>query len=468
VGLIRDWVKDRFGLGPIWEHALRRRVARGPWYYGDGAALALLLGVLVFTGVLMTLTYTPHPDHAYASVQRITTQERMGWFIRGLHYWAAGMMVVLIVVHVLRQILVGGYKFPREGTWLIGVCLFFLVMVMAFTGYVLRWDERAVHALKVSMHMFYRVPWIGERLAFLVQGGPEMGAATATRIYSVHVLITPLLILALVAYHLYLVEIHGITSRPERRRRIETSQEQKRIYKAAAHSRSEGEHFYPSTVFSSGLFAMVVFAVVALAAWLAGPPELLDPALADPLAFPAEEWWFWWYSGLIAHLPPSVAPWFVVIFPVALLAVLVLLPFVDRGPARGIRQRPWAVVVVILVAVSLLYFTDVRRRSPWTGWPAVGPPELPVDVHLPDRAERGRILFAEYGCTACHAIAGRGPRVGTDLARLSPLYSRAEMRVYILRPPPGVPMPPYEGRISDGDLERILDFIHAAQAFPRK
>jgi ubiquinol-cytochrome c reductase cytochrome b subunit len=282
---------------------------------------------------LMTLTYTPHPDHAYASVERITRQERMGWFIRGLHYWSAGMMVVLIVVHLLRQILVGGYKFPREGTWLVGVGLFFLVVLMAFTGYLLRWDERAVHALKVSLHMLYRVPWIGERMVWLVQGGAEVGPSTATRLYSVHVLITPLLIFALFAYHMYLVVVHGITARAERRRRIDSVDEQKHVYKRAAHSRSEGEHFYPSTVFSSGLFAMVVFAGVALLAWLAGPPQLMDPAHTDPLAFPAEEWWFWWYSGLIAHLPPSVAPWFVVVFPIALFAVLALLPFIDRGPA---------------------------------------------------------------------------------------------------------------------------------------
>jgi ubiquinol-cytochrome c reductase cytochrome b subunit len=464
----RDWIIDRFGLQPIWEQTMRRRVARAPWYYGDGAALTLLLGVLVLTGMVMTLTYSPHPDNAAATLVEITERQRLGWFVRALHYWSAGMMVVMLFVHVLRQVLVGGYKFPREGTWLVGVGLFFLVLTMAYTGYMLRWDDRGLYALKVGLHGLSRVPWIGDRLVYLVQGGPEPGLATATRLYSVHVLIVPLLILALVGLHLYLVMVHGVTSPAERRQAVHTPAEQRRIYKAAAHSRREGEHFYPSTMFSSGVIAMAVLSVVVATAFFAGPPRVQPPASMVQPSPPAEEWWFWWYSGLIAYLPRAIADWFVLAFPIALFVAMVLLPFLDRGPYRGVRKRPVAVGFVIAASIALLYFSDSRRRSPWTGNPAAPPPTLPVGIEIPPRAERGRQLFAVYGCSACHAIAGEGPQVGPDLARLGPLYSRAEMRGYVLQPPPGIPMPAYRGRISDSDLERILDFIHTAQAFPRK
>jgi ubiquinol-cytochrome c reductase cytochrome b subunit len=173
-GKWRAWVADRFGLAPVRENFLKRRVPRDPWYFGDGATLLLLLMVQVVTGAVLALSYTPTPDAAYASVEQITDGQPFGRFLRGLHYWSAGLMVIMLFFHLFRQVLVGGYKFPREGTWLIGVGLFFAVLVMAFTGYVLRWDERAVHAVRVVLHMFYQVPVIGEALVYFVQGGPAI------------------------------------------------------------------------------------------------------------------------------------------------------------------------------------------------------------------------------------------------------------------------------------------------------
>jgi quinol-cytochrome oxidoreductase complex cytochrome b subunit len=182
----KDWIADRFGLKVIDDHVLKRRVAKGRWYYGDGATLLLLFTVLVATGAMMTLTYTPSPERAYQSIVEITERQRLGWFIRGLHYWSAGMMVVMVFFHLFRQILVGGYKSPREGTWYIGVLLLVCVFIMAFTGYVLRWDERAIYALLVSLHMFSYVPLIGDWLVMFVQGGETLNPFTLPRIFSVH------------------------------------------------------------------------------------------------------------------------------------------------------------------------------------------------------------------------------------------------------------------------------------------
>jgi ubiquinol-cytochrome c reductase cytochrome b subunit len=464
----RSWISDRFGLEEFQKAALNRRVARTPWYYGDGAALALLFGVLVFTGALMTLTYSPSPQGAYESVQHITQRQRLGWFIRALHYWSAGAMVVMLFAHLLRQILVGGYKSPREGTWLIGVLLFFGILTMAFTGYVLRWDERAIYALRVSLHMFSNVPLIGDHLVVLVQGGAEMGAQTLTRLYSVHVIWVPLLLMALVGFHLYLVILHGVTSPGERERPVESAEEQKKLYKEEADSPERGEMFYPETMARSGSYAFVVFLVVVALALLLGPQQLEGPANLTERSLPAEEWWYWWYSGLIAYLPARLAPAFVVAFPIVLLLVLVLLPFLDRSPYRGIRKRPIAVGAVLVCIVAALYLTDVRRISPWTAWPSETPPPVPEGLELPPRAQQGRILFARYGCNTCHPVAGHGPLVGPDLARITFPFSRAEMRAFVLRPPEGVAMPAYEGRLSEHDLERIIDFIHTAQAFPRR
>jgi ubiquinol-cytochrome c reductase cytochrome b subunit len=462
----RNWISHRFALRPIREKVLDRRVAKSPWYYGDGATLFFLFSVLVGTGMLMTLTYTPSPDAAYESVRYITEEQYLGWFIRGLHYWSAGMMVVMIFFHLFRILLVGGYKLPREGTYLIGVFLFFGVMIMAFTGYILRWDERALYGLQVVMHMFSRVPFIGDELVRFVIGGEEIGARTLTRLYAVHVIFVPATLAGLIGFHLYLVIVHSITSKREREQPVHTVEEQKALYEAQAESEEEGEVFYPETAAHSGLFALVVFGIVLGLTLAFGPQFLYPEANRVTTSLPEEEWWFWWYSALIALLPSRVAPWFVVAFPIVLFLAMILLPFVDRRPERGIRKRPFMAVFVCVCVIGLLVLTEMRYRSPWTGWPSDMLPNVPAGMQMTERTEAGRQLFATFGCNSCHAVDGDGPRIGPDIARVSDRLSRAEMRAFVLRPPDGVTMPAYEGRLSDEQLELLIEFMHVVQTVP--
>ncbi|CAN5127115.1 hypothetical protein BH20VER2_BH20VER2_15570 [soil metagenome] len=463
----REWVADRFGLKPIRAQVLERRVPKTPWYFGDGATLTLLFAVQIVTGMALSLTYSPTPDTAYESIQFITEQQTLGWFLRALHFWAAGIMVVMLFFHLFRQILLGGYKFPREGTWLFGVGLFFLVLVISFLGYLLRWDERALAAIQVMLTMFQHVPVIGEALVLLVQGGSEPGALTLTRIYSMHVIVLPALITMLIGGHLYLVIFHGVTSRRERKEPVPDVEEQRRLYKEQAHSEKEGEDFHPETTAKSGVMAMVVLAIVVALALIAGPAALLPEASRTDVSFHVEEWWFAWYSALIALLPPAIAPWFVVFFPLVVFVILVALPFVDRGPFRGIRKRPLALFAVAALVISLVALSALRQRSPWTGWPLEEPPPVPAGVELAPTAEQGRLLAGKYGCTSCHAFAGYGRQVAVDLARTPTPLSREHMRGYILQPPEGIAMPPYRGRLSDEELDQLLDFLLAVQMFPR-
>lgn len=466
---MRTWqqrLAHRFGLDPLREHVLQRRVPKTPWYFGDGASLMLLLTMLVGTGGILALGYVPATDAALASVQRLTHEHVLGWFVRAIHYWSAGAMMVLLFVHLFRQVLFGGYKAPREGTWLIGIVMFFLVHVMAFTGYTLRWDERALHAVGVVLHMLEDVPWCGEFLARLVSGGEHVGAPTLPRLYAVHTILVPLLLLLLAGYHMYLVILHGTFTPLERHVPVRSTRQQERLYEQQAQSRELGERFHPKASSDSAAMAIAVGFVVVLVAWFAGPAELLHPADAAA-ALPAEEWWFWWYSGLVAMLPEAVAPTFFVLFPPAMFVLLAALPFVDRGPFRGLRRRPIAVVSVTVCAAALLWLSERRLASPWTAWPSPEPPPVPAGVALPPDAEAGRTLFATWGCNSCHAVAGHGPGVGPDLTELPELRSRQYLHDYVLQPPAGIAMPAYAGRMPAAELDRLLDFVMAAQLFPR-
>ncbi len=462
-----QWIADRFGFGPIQRTMLDRRVPALPWYHGDGFTLMVLLSILVLTGMFMTLTYSPTPDAAYESVRFITEQQVMGWFIRALHYWSAGMMVVMTFFHLFRILLVSGYRSPREGTYLIGVVMLFAVLLMSITGYMLRWDERALYALKVVLHHLNNVPWIGGFLVVLAQGGEDIGAQTLTRIFSIHVIFVPLLLLGLAGYHLYLVVLKGVTSRAERRQPVHSVEQQKRLYDDEIES-DEGETFFPHTLFSSGRLGSVIIAIVLLLAIFVGPKPLQPEANFTETAMPAEEWWFWWYSALIAVTPSWLAPIMVVALPIVVFLFLASVPFIDRGPLRGIRARPKVAIAVAACVVILLGLTNYRYFSPWTGWPRLEPPELPPGIEISANAELGRQHFATFGCNTCHAVAGDGARVAIDLAERNERLTAEELEMYILSPPEGIAMPAFEGRVTEEELQQLVEFVLVVQTFPRR
>lgn len=463
-----QWIVDRFGLRPIWDHVLDRNVPKDPWYHGDGMALLVLLTVLVITGVFLSMGYSPAVDEAYQSVEYITHQQTLGWFVRGLHYWSGGLMVVMLFLHVCRQLILGGYKSPREATWLIGVILLAIVLTTSLLGYVLRWDQRGYFGLRALLATLQNVPGVGERLVFLTQGGPEITSLTLSRIFAIHVVLVPMMLLLLVGYHVYLVILHGTTTLAERTEPIETVEEQRELYHEQAEHPVKGEVFFPTAVMKISPWSIVALGLALGLTLTFGPRQLMAPAGESVVSPVSEEWWFGWYSALVALLPHSLASTFQWLIPVALFLCLVLLPFVDRSPLRGWRNRPVATTLVVVMVMGILALSWLRHKSPWTAHLAIDPPATPQGVVLTAEAEQGRMLFQHYGCTSCHSVSGSGnAHVATDLARMDSIYSQSELRQYILQPPPGVAMPGYAERIAEDDLERVVAFVLVAQTFPR-
>lgn len=153
-------------------------------------------------------------------------------------------MMIMVVFHLLRQIILGGYKSPREGTWLVGVPLFFGVLFLAYSGYLLRWDERSIYGIRVMLQMLGRVPLVGDSLVLFAQGGPSIGPATLARLYAFHVLVVPLVMFALVGFHLYLIVIKGTMTKGERSIPIDSISQQREIYRSEAASEDKGETFF--------------------------------------------------------------------------------------------------------------------------------------------------------------------------------------------------------------------------------
>ena len=209
------WVDERTGSTPFLRGFLFRKVPKGTnWYYTLGSATMFAFVNQAVTGVFLAMYYDPSSTQAYGSIRHIINDVWLGAFVRGMHKWGATVMVVLVFLHMGRVFFFGAYKYPRELNWIIGVVLLILTMAMAFTGYLLPFDQRSFWATVVGVNINASGPIMGPYLADFLRGGSEFGATTLSRFYAIHMLLIPGLIAALIGAHLFLVTKLGTTAPP--------------------------------------------------------------------------------------------------------------------------------------------------------------------------------------------------------------------------------------------------------------
>jgi quinol---cytochrome c reductase cytochrome b subunit, bacillus type len=210
-----DWLEERSGLVGGTKYFLFRKVpSDSGWAHTLGSATLTAFLVQAITGVILAMFYKPSPDEAYSSIQHITNDVTFGWLVRGMHRWGASVFIILLFFHMARVFLYGAYKYPRELNWIVGVLLLVLGMFEGFTGYLLPFDQTAYWATVVGMNITANGPFVGGIMAQILQGGPEIGGDTLARFYSLHMLVAPALIFALIGLHLYLVVRLGVSSPP--------------------------------------------------------------------------------------------------------------------------------------------------------------------------------------------------------------------------------------------------------------
>ena len=183
-----DWLDHRTNYRAAKAHLLDEKLPPGTgWWFVTGSIMLLLLGVQLITGIVLAMYYVPSPEYAYDSLRFIMDQLAFGHIVRGLHSFGASFIVVGSVVHMLRVVLLGSYKKPREVTWLTGVLLLLIIMGFALSGYLLPWDQRAYWATTVTINIARGTPIIGEQIASVMRGGDSLGALTLLRWYAAHV-----------------------------------------------------------------------------------------------------------------------------------------------------------------------------------------------------------------------------------------------------------------------------------------
>ena len=208
---VYSWLDRRIPLSPFVEFLSKKEIPRHKhsiWYYFGGLTLFFLI-VQIISGILLLMYYRPSPDSAHESIVYITNEVPFGWIIRSVHSWGAHLMVAMILIHMFSVYLMKAYRKPREMMWLTGVALFFLTLGFGFTGYLLPWDTMAYFATLIGTEIPKSIPVIGKIAVGFLTGGEEVGPATLTRMYAIHVVVLPLLTLSFVGLHLVLNQVLG-------------------------------------------------------------------------------------------------------------------------------------------------------------------------------------------------------------------------------------------------------------------
>jgi quinol-cytochrome oxidoreductase complex cytochrome b subunit len=198
------WVDQRLAATGFLTGMLFRKVPKGTnWFYTLGSATLFAFIVQATTGVFLAMFYTPSATQAYSSISHINNEVPLGQLVHGMHKWGSSVMVILIFLHMGRTFFFGAYKYPRE-----------LTMTMAFTGYLLPFDQRSFWASIVGININGTGPVVGPYLSDFLRAGPELGATTLSRFYAIHMLLVPGAIIALIGAHMYLVVKLGTTAPP--------------------------------------------------------------------------------------------------------------------------------------------------------------------------------------------------------------------------------------------------------------
>jgi quinol-cytochrome oxidoreductase complex cytochrome b subunit len=338
---IKRWFRERLPISseqifevldePVPNHLKR-------WWFCLGGTPAYLFVVQIFTGILLAFYYQPAPTTAYESVRYITHEAAYGWYFRGIHKWAATLMIASVVLHQMRVYFTGAYRKPRELNWMIGMCLLLCTLVIGFTGYSLVFEQLSYWGATVAANICDTVPIVGGLAKRMLLAGEAYNAETVSRFFILHAAVLPSLMIFLLAIHIGLIRMQGVT---EFHFEDEPSTG-KQTFPFFP------DHFYTELIM--GLILMILLSVLATVL-----PVSMGPR-ADPLITPdviKPEWFFYatfrWlklFSGTFAVLSMGF-----------IVFIMFIWPFIDAWFRRFSRFAEASVWIGILGALSIIGLT---------------------------------------------------------------------------------------------------------------
>lgn len=320
------------------------RQARWRYTLGAGGTAVFLMLVLAITGILEVFYYVPTPDQAATSIQTISYLVPFGGLVRNLHFWAAQLLLIVAVVHLVRVVFTGAYATPRQFNYLLGLSLFVFSVLLDFTGYILRWDQGIQWALVVGTNLLKTIPLIGNSIYVVVTGGTELGLPTLIRFYAWHILGLALVGMILMIWHAFRVRRDGGIAVPPPTLR----DDQERI------SRNElvRREVLAMLLTGAALILLSAFKPAPISAPIVEIKELSGEARAP--------WFFLWVQQMLKWGDPFF--WGVLV-PLGTLLILALIPYIFPKPTNAeighwfLKSNRLAQVVLAIIASAVILLT---------------------------------------------------------------------------------------------------------------
>ena len=395
VGVVANWADERLGLGTAAKKNLRK-IFPDHWSFMLGEIALWSFVVVLLTGVFLTLWYVPSMgevpyegsydpmrgvvmSEAYASTLHLSFDVRGGLLLRQIHHWGAMIFVASMMIHMLRVFFTGAHRKPRELNWVIGVLLLTLGTLEGFTGYSLPDDLLSGTGVRAADGFLKATPVVGSYMSLFLFGGEFPGDAIIPRLFTIHVLLIPGLLLALVAAHMLLLVYHKHTQWPGPGRTEENV---------------VGFPMLPVYAAKAGGFFFIVFGVCAVMGglltlnpvWKFGP---YDPTKVTAGSQP--DWYMGWPDGLLRIMPGWESVIFgytiswnvmipILIVPPLMITILIALPFLEAwitGDKRDhhLLQRPRNAPTRTGIMVALMTFYGLA-------WAAGGNDIIAIKLHL--------------------------------------------------------------------------------------
>ena len=364
---LMGWIDARFPLTKMWEEHLSKYYAPKNfnfWYFFGSLAL-LVLVLQIVTGIFLTMHYKPDGDLAFISVEHIMRDVDWGWLIRYLHSTDASAFFIVVYLHMFRGLMYGSYQKPRELIWLFGMFIFLALMAEAFMGYLLPWGQMSYWGAQVIISLFGAIPVVGDELTLWIRGDFVIADATLNRFFALHVIAVPLVLLMLVVMHI--IALHEVGSNNPDGVEIKKHKDENGIP-------LDGIPFHPyysvkdlvGVVVFLILFSVVVFFMPEMGGYFLEHANFIP---ANPFKTPehiAPVWYFTPFYAILRAIPHKLSG---VIAMFAAIAVLFVLPWIDRGKVHSIRYRStsfrWLLTMLVISFVGLGYLgalpvSDVR------------------------------------------------------------------------------------------------------------
>jgi ubiquinol-cytochrome c reductase cytochrome b subunit len=368
---IVKWIDKRFPLTSNWKAHLTEYYAPKNfnfWYYFGSLAMLVLVNQLL-TGIFLTMNYKPDASMAFASVEYIMRDVDFGWLIRYMHSTGASMFFVVVYLHMFRGMMYGSYRRPRELLWLIGSGIFFVLMMLAFTGYILPWGQMSYWGAMVIINMIMAIPVIGEPLATLILGDFTLSDAALNRFFAYHVVTLPVLLVALVIVHV--IALHEVGSNNPDGIEIKENRDPKTNIPV------DGIPFHPYYTVKD-IFGVVVFLILFSGIIFFAPEmggyflEYNNFVPANTLQTPdhiAPVWYFTPYYSMLRAATVNFlwidAKLWGIILMGGSVAIICLLPWLDRSPVKSIRYKgPYFKTALTLFVISVFVLGWLGTKTP--------------------------------------------------------------------------------------------------------